>query len=247
MRLKKLIHQVFRKTGFDFCRYTSEYFPMLRRIQIITSEMINLVIDVGANEGDYARGLRDSGYRYKIISFEPQLKSFNVLKQKASGDTKWTCVNAALGMSVHEGEMCISGHKTSSSFLPITETHLHAMPMSGMVGKENVKVLALDSLLGDKIVSSDRIYLKIDVQGYERFVLQGSIQVLAQVRAIELELSLVPLYEESPLMNEMINYLETHGFILVALNHVFSDPNSDRLLQIDGIFKKKQCSTGSCT
>ena len=40
--------------------------------------------------------------------------------------------------------------------------------------------------------------------------------------------------------SEMISYLETLGFILVALNHVFSDPNSDRLLQVDGIFKRKQ-------
>ncbi len=240
MRIKPLVHKVFRMTGYDFRRYAPEYFPSLKRIQIINSEMINLVIDVGASEGHYSRELRDSGYRDKVISFEPQTQSFSTLKQKANGDPKWICINAALGISGHEAEMCISGHKTSSSLLPMTETHLNAMPSSETVKREKVKVLVLDSFLGNMIQPYERIYLKVDVQGYEMFVLQGATHALKQIRAVELELSLVPLYEGSPIMNDMISYLETLGFILVSLNHVFSDPKSDRLLQVDGIFRRKQ-------
>jgi len=240
MRIKNLVHKMFRKTGYDFRRYTPENFPSLKRMKIINSEMINIVIDVGASEGNYALELRDTGYCDKIISFEPQSESFRILQERALGDPKWTCINAALGMVEDEAALYISGHKTSSSFLPITETHLCAMPSSAIIGKEKVKVLTLDSLVGTAIKPSDRIYLKIDVQGYEMAVLKGSIQTLTQTRAVEIELSLTPLYEGTPLMTEMISYLESLGFVLVALNDVFSDPNSDRLLQVDGLFKRIQ-------
>jgi hypothetical protein len=88
------------------------------------------------------------------------------------------------------------------------------------------------------IQPEERVFLKVDVQGYELFVLQGALQALRQVRVVELELSFAPLYQGAPVFDEMMKYMEEHGFALVSLNHVFSDPKSDRLLQVDGIFRK---------
>ena len=237
MRLyKKMIHQVFRKTGYDFLRYSPENFVQIRRIKTIRDGKIDVVVDVGASEGYYVRELRDSGYRGRAVSFEPLLESFSALMKNAVGDDRWICINAALGQFDGESEIFVSGHKTSSSLLPMTNVHLAAMPSSATVQKQKVKLYALDSFLGDIIHLSERIFLKLDVQGYETLVLAGATQTLNQVYAIELELSLKPLYQGAPDLHEMMNFLEALCFAPVSFNHVFSDPISDHLLQMDGIF-----------
>jgi len=240
MSLKSLIHRAFQKTGYDFRKYTPENFPALNRRQSIISERIDLVLDVGANEGTYVIDLRDSGFRGRVISFEPLPLSFAILQQRANKDPNWMCINAALGMSDGKGEINVSARKTSSSLLPMENAHLNAVPMSSVISKEEVNVFALDSFLGKIIDPRERIYLKIDVQGYEMFVLQGAMRLLEQIRGIEIELSFVPLYKKAPVFSEMVDFLEKCGFFLVALSHVLSDPKSGRLLQVDGIFIRHQ-------
>ena len=97
----------------------------------------------------------------------------------------------------------------------------------------------LDSFLGSEIKHEERIYMKIDVQGFEMLVLKGAEKILNQVVALELELSLAQLYQGGPLFIDMLKYMEELGFMVVSLNHVFSDAKTDQLLQVDGIFKRK--------
>lgn len=148
----------------------------------------------------------------------------------------------ALGDFDGDTQISISGHQTSSSLLPISGHHIRAIPSSAYVGKETVKILRLDSLLNNTIFPKERIYLKVDVQGYERHVLQGGAQTLKQTRAIEIELSMAVMYEGSPMYYEMIDYLESQGFGLVSIETVFSDPLTGYMLQADGIFVGRSLS-----
>ena len=81
--------------------------------------------------------------------------------------------------------------------------------------------------------------LKIDVQGFEKNVLDGAKETLPYVSVIQVEMSLVPLYENQMLFFEMIHYLDDKGFTLFSLENGFSNPRTGRLLQTDGIFVKK--------
>lgn len=240
MQIKKLIHKISRKIGFDFHRYSADYFPELKRIKVIEKGNINLVLDVGASEGFYGEELRETGYKERIISFEPLADSFQSLKQRSAGDDKWDCYNIALGETNSEMEMSVSGRITSSSLLPMTEAHINAMSCSATVSKELIQIRTLNSFLGNEISAMESIYLKIDVQGFEMFVLKGADKIFDQVQAIELELSLTPLYHGGPLFMDMIKNMEVLGFMMVSLTPVFSDPQTDQLLQVDGIFKRKK-------
>lgn len=234
--LKRLAHRMFQACGYDFLRYTAHNFVSLRQATILQAQNTTLVLDVGASEGTYPMHLRQSGYRRRIISFEPLPESFPILQQRAVKDPLWSCENVAVGDSDGIIEINVSGHKTSSSILPISKAHLTSMPSSVTVRKEKVKIVRLDSLLDKLFMRNENIYLKIDVQGFERHVLEGARETLKQTRAIELELSLVPMYEGGPVLAEMLDYLRDLDFVMASIVPVFSDPKTGNVLQIDAIF-----------
>lgn len=236
MKFKLFIHKIIRKIGYDFRKYSSDNFPELKRLKIIKKHDIDLVLDIGASEGHYGKELRDLGYKKRIISFEPLSESYQELNKKSQQDNYWDSYNCALGNEISEVEIGISKHITSSSLLPMTETHVNALSDSEIIAKEKIVVKTLDSFINNGIEVSNKIYMKVDVQGFEMFVLEGAKKVLPQVVAIEVELSLVQLYKGGPLFIDMINHLEKLGFSLASLNHVFLDNTTDLLLQVDGIF-----------
>jgi hypothetical protein len=80
--------------------------------------------------------------------------------------------------------------------------------------------------------------MKIDTQGYESRVLQGAQGSLARIDTVQMELSLVPLYEGELLFQEMWELLRAKGYTLVAIESGFSAPASGQLLQVDGIFHR---------
>ena len=78
--------------------------------------------------------------------------------------------------------------------------------------------------------------LKIDTQGYELHVLKGASGLLHRVVAMQLELSLVPLYEGAPTFSEMLSYMQSIGFEIFNIVPVFKDNRTGRVLQVDGYF-----------
>ena len=95
----------------------------------------------------------------------------------------------------------------------------------------------LDSLREEVLKPGDRAFLKIDTQGYEHEVLAGAEESLVQVAALELELSLVRLYEGQRRLPQLLEEVEELGFSLVGVANGFADPVSRELLQIDALFR----------
>ncbi|MFC1896148.1 FkbM family methyltransferase, partial [Thermodesulfobacteriota bacterium] len=195
----------------------------------------------GAGEGTYALKIRETGYSKRIISFEPLSQSFSVLQQRSESDPLWKCEKLAIGDSDSTIDINISGHKTSSSILPMTEAHIQAMVTSDSIGKEKVRIARLDSLSDKVFSSSERICLKIDVQGYEKHVLQCAAETLKRTYMIELELSLTQMYEGGTLIDEMLDYLSGMSFKLASIEPVFLEAKTGIVLQADGIFVKRCC------
>jgi hypothetical protein len=80
--------------------------------------------------------------------------------------------------------------------------------------------------------------MKIDTQGFESKVLKGAENSLMQIDTVQMEMSLVPLYEGELLFNEMSILMSEKGYVLVAIETGFSDQDSGQVLQIDGIFHR---------
>ena len=141
-----------------------------------------------------------------------------------------------MGKSDETSIINIAGNYTSSSLLEMNKLHTDIKPLSKYIGKEKINVKKLDSIIFEYIDKSEEIYLKIDTQGYEKQVLQGAENTLNFIRVIQLEISLVELYQGSALIYEMIPFLESKGFFLCSIERGFDDKKTGRLLQVDGIF-----------
>jgi len=238
--IRHKIRQALWKVGYDIAEFTPISHPLARRRRIFEFHDIDTVLDVGANAGQFARELRDDiGFARRILSFEPLSAAFRLLRENAKNDPAWELYNFAIGDANEKREINISGNSYSSSLLDMLPAHLESAPESRYVGKEIIDMKTIDSLFEGLCNSAGNIYLKIDAQGYESKVLKGAENSLAHIDTIQLEMSLVPLYDGEVLFNEMCGMMDRKGYALIALDNGFSDRGSGQLLQVDGIFHRR--------
>jgi len=227
---------VAHRAGFEFVRYTPRNFTHLRRPVLLRELGITCAVDVGANCGDWASALRED-YDGRIVSFEPAAGAYERLAAAAAQDPLWTCRRLAIGDTDGEITLHLAANEwQSSSCMPMHERHLRAEPSSRIVGSETVPLARLDSVAPDLFVPEDRLFVKMDVQGYELRVIQGAAHVLALARLVEAELSFVELYEGQALAHEVMAALYEAGFELVSLEAIFRDPASGDLLSANALF-----------
>lgn len=235
--LKKHVKSLGRAFGIEFRRYRPDRSEMAQSMAMLSAHRINLIFDVGANIGQFGKSLREGGYRGRIISFEPLSSARNLLLAVSDKDADWevaTC--AAIGDEDGEIDIHIAGNSASSSVLDMLDTHSNAAPESRYIGAERVPLRRLDTLALDYLRPDSIPFLKIDTQGYEDRVLRGAGELLGRIHGLQLEISLVPLYDDQVLMDELMGKVKAMGFNLWAIRPVFFDRSTGRLLQIDATF-----------
>ncbi len=235
------IKRLLRRTGFDIIRFDPNRYPSLRRKRLMDACGINVVLDIGANKGQYGQVLRNIGYRGRIVSFEPLPAEFQQLRARAAADGNWQAMNYAVGDMDGSTEINVSGANTqASSLLNMLPSAVERRPFWQYTKKERIEIKRLDSVFELFCSKEDRIMLKIDTQGCERRVLDGAERSLASVQMLQMEMSLVPLYEGETLFHEMCPLLQQKGFQLVSIEPGINDEKTGQLFQIDGIFQRSE-------
>ena len=224
-----------RRAGFDVVRWPGARHGYLRA-RILERLGVEAVLDVGANVGQYGRELRAFGYNGEIRSFEPMRAAYSELVSAIDDDYSWTAVNCAVGPQQGHMSINIAGNSISSSLLPMLDRHVGAAPGSSYVATETVQVERLDALIDSDYLRRRQPFLKVDTQGYEAAVLDSATDLMGSLVGIELEMSLVPLYEGQMLMPETIDRMQDDGFRLTEISPGFTDRASGDTLQVDAIF-----------
>ena len=228
-----------RRLGIDLSRYRPAQSADARLHRLLQRNGVDVVVDVGANDGGFARSIRAAGFRGPVLSFEPLVDAHARLQIAAVRDAQWHVLpRMALGQSEGCAEINIAGNSTSSSLLPMQDRHLQAAPHSHYVGRQTVDVQRLDAVSHPALDSARALHLKIDTQGYEMPVLRGATGLLHRTAVMQLELSLVPLYVGQELYKDLIDWVFDHGFELCGVLPGFVDENSGRMLQMDGLFAR---------
>lgn len=236
--IKDFARYMAKSVGLELHRYIPARSAAAQLQAMLIFHKVDLILDVGANVGQFGLELRKHiGYRGRIVSFEPTAAAYNALLENADSDAKWF-VEERCAIGATEGfiEINVSENSVSSSALPMLQSHINAAPNSGYISVERVPLCPLDSLSPKWLAAAETTLLKIDTQGFESEVLKGATETLNNVRGIQLELSLVPLYEGQKLMADLIEEIGEMGFELWGMYPAFCDEKSGRLLQVDAIF-----------
>jgi FkbM family methyltransferase len=233
-RAVRVVQPLLRRFDVRLSRWSRSY--DYQRVRYLRDLDVTAVVDVGANEGQYGNTLRADGYQGRLLSIEPQERAFRQLARLSARDPDWDCIQCGLGGEDGVATLGVSANSTSSSVLPILDSHVKAAPQSRYESAERIVLRTLDSVVGKWTERESLIGLKLDVQGFEAEVLRGAQSTLAEVAFLEVELSLIPLYEGQVLSDQMIGHLGDLGFSLANLCTGFSDPRTGRVLQFDGIF-----------
>ena len=240
IQIKSAVRRLVRSIGYDVSRFVPESHPAARRERMFASYEIDTLLDVGANRGQFAQHFRtDIGYEGRIVSFEPLRSAFAELQRHAQVDPLWETYNLAIGDTEEQREINISENSYSSSILNMLPSHLRSAPSSRYIGKERITIKPLDSIFPVLCDTSKNIFLKVDVQGFEDQVLRGAAQSLRRIDTVQLEMSLVPLYEGERLLPQMCALMADKGYALVDLQAAFCDPTTSQLLQVDGLFRRQ--------
>jgi FkbM family methyltransferase len=235
--LKLLAKDLLRAVGFELHRakYVNSEESVLR--SLFASTRPGAIVDVGANTGQYARLVRRVGFRGRIVSFEAIPAVHEILRRESAGDSAWLVAPcAALGSKSGTVEINLAGNSVSSSILPMNAAHVEAAPDSRYVSSQTIRLERLDLLAPTLLEGTRNWLLKIDTQGFEAEVLRGATSLLPDIAAMQVEMSLVTLYEGAPRLVEMIALIEELGYELFSIVPGLRNLQSGRLLQADGFF-----------
>lgn len=239
-QLRKLANAWLKPRGLEVVHSRIENDPSRQLSLALQHHKIRLIIDVGANAGQYAQDVFRSGYDGAIHSIEPQPDVHAQLREASRGHATWKVLDAmAVGDEEGTVELTVAGNSLSSSVLPMLDRHVQAAPGSAPVGRVAVRQTRLDTLYGEQLDPSSPTLLKIDTQGYEPQVLRGASISLSRVSLVQLELSLQPLYAGQQLWLEVMVTMRLHGFEVWALHPEFCDPRTGQVLQVNGLFARR--------
>jgi len=227
-----------RSLGYEIRKTGSHGFK--RPIDFIRSRNVDLVVDVGANVGQYGKNLRKEGYAGWIVSFEPTSAAYETLASNAGRDKRWKILNIALGATEGTADINVSKASVFSSFLPQRPAATAFSSDAAVVSVESIRVARLDDVFTE-LPQSESPFLKIDTQGYERQVLLGAGERLARFVGVQMELPVIQLYEGTWSFHKAVAFMSERGFEISNVLPVNYDPtDTASLVEVDCVFYRKR-------
>lgn len=207
-----------------------------RILHFLKKNDLRTLIDIGANRGQFALVARNTFPGAKIYSFEPLSEPAQTFREIFANDPCIVLHPFAIGSSDNKEVIHVSNADDSSSLLPIAK---QSQLFAGTEEKEerNVIVKRLDSVLCPEDLQHPT-FLKIDVQGFEKAVLEGCGKLLACFSFIYVECSFIELYTGQALADQIISFLSEFGFGLSGIYNLYYDKHGIAI-QGDFLFERK--------
>jgi len=195
-----------------------------------------MVVDIGANRGQFALAARHGLPQATIFSFEPLAAPGETFQRVFAGDAKVHLHIMAIGEQAGSAAIHVSARDDSSSLLPITATQNRLFPGTAEAGTQTIRVARLADVLSAEDVAQPAL-LKLDVQGFELPALRGCEDLLDRFAWIYAECSFVELYEGQALADAVIAWLRERGFALAGVYNMAFDGRG-KAIQADFLFER---------
>lgn len=205
-----------------------------------------ILMDVGAR-GEKPPELDSLRAYVRRVGFEPDLDEWRRLNATEEG-IYFPCLLAG---SMGRQELNLYRDRGYSSLLTLTDRYQRLF-----IGKLPIDAsLTLDAITLDHFLEQNANLapdmLKLDTQGSELAILEGSVQSLATIGMVEVEVEFLQMYEGQPLFSDVATFMADQGFELLYLNRimvnrreVYQGPSRGQLLFADALFGKREDQMG---
>lgn len=231
---KGALQKMIQKKKFSFASYK------INRILKKHIHRLNTIIDAGANQGQFALMASEFFPEAKIYSFEPVPETYLVLQNNTSKYSDQISVyNIALGNRTGDIKFYKNKYSHVSSALYIDKHNNHPNYDQTVANEIVVPISSLDTSLASFLNLVRPCLLKLDVQGFEKEIINGAQKTLNSVDYILIEMPFFTLYENQPLFNELNILLNERGFDLLLPMDVNYGADND-IIEMDFLFKRKE-------
>lgn len=240
--LLRTFHRCVRAFGLDVIQWPVRDSFQWKLLQLFHRLEINCVLDVGANHGQYAQSLRAYGYRGDIISFEPVPEVFEALQRTMAGDARWRGHPWALGEAEAELEIHVAnGDAQASSFLTFNDEGPVRWGDDHRVARSvRVPVRRLDAVLDEVTahVTSRRMYLKLDTQGFDLRVVAGAGARIGEILALQTEIAAFHFYDGMTSIGDALNRYRDLGFAITGMYPVARKLDGLQVIEFDCVMMR---------
>ncbi|MEO5910957.1 MAG: FkbM family methyltransferase [Pelobium sp.] len=184
-----------------------------------------IILDIGAYEGHWAQLFLKEFPESKIMMLEGQEQKETFLSPLCQSNPSLHYQIALLGSK--EEEVTFHIYETASSVLS-ENNETGAILQTRMLKR-------LDLIVENTLFAVPD-FIKIDTQGYELEILKGGLKTLKHAQAVLLEVSLLPIYQNCPLVDEVIIFMKDQGFALYDICSLMRRPLDQALFQSDFLF-----------
>jgi FkbM family methyltransferase len=215
----------------QFCKRSANRRRPVRRYRIARESHLDLVppdldledgvvVDLGANVGDWAAAVLEIAPDARVLAVEPAPEPRRMLAARFGSDRRLSIDPRAVAGKSGTSEFLITKHSHNSSMRQpraSVDEHYGGIGAWNVVGRLEVDTTTVDELVGEQKVS----VLKIDVQGLEREVLAGAQGTLDQTGAVLLEVTFTSHYEGDATFPSLHEFMTERGFRLVGISEPF--------------------------
>jgi len=182
----------------------------------------DLVVDIGANTGEFIINIQKIFPSTNLIAFEPVDDCYKKLKSHFGNKSNISLCNVALGSENKKGQIFVSDFSPSSSIVR----------PEGDYKLEEIEIRKLDEYL-DIVKDHKKVFIKIDVEGFELEVLKGADLFLQQSDWIYVESRILDPIGCS--FKELYDHLTSRNwFFLGSYDNVFD--NKGHMIYFDSLF-----------
>jgi FkbM family methyltransferase len=184
------------------------------------------IVDVGAFQGDWSRMVRSLWPTARLAIVEPNLDLAEMHRSTAA-------------------ELNAEFHRELLGATDGAEVTFYVMEAGSSIYEERSgvdrmaqtrRIRTLDSVLS----GWDGIgLLKIDAQGYELEILKGSSRLLQKTSSVLLEISLIEINQGAPLLDEVVAFMKSLGFLACEILEIHRRPLDQALNQLDFLFVRE--------
>ncbi len=241
MGSKRIIRRVLNRLGYEVRRVnrplegsSPDIWTWLR-----SSGGIKTVIDVGANNGEFAEYLSSYFDARQTIAIEPLPGCAEQIRQREKAIRNLTVLECAV--SDHEGRATLfeNAYAPASSLLPVSSISKDEFPQTAGRQKEvEVAVHRLDDLIDPDSIE-EALLIKIDVQGLEDKVIRGGDRTFRAAKFVLVEMSFVPMYDGQPLFEEVHALLVDIGFRFAGIKNQVDSPATGQPLFMHCLYVNK--------